>query len=171
MNETINSLVSRKSCRSFLDKHVEKSLIEKIVEAGLNAPSGMNAQTPIFVVVSDDKVVSKLSILNASVMGSDRDPFYGARDVIAVLARRERTYIYDGSLAMGNLMNAAWSLGVGSCWIHRAKEVFASSDGKALLADWGITDEVEGIGFLILGYPKDEKAKTVIKENRVLYIE
>ncbi len=170
MNETIKTLVTRKSCRSYQDKHVDKALIEDIVSAGLNAPSGMNLQTPLFVVVTDDQMVTKLSRMNAGVAGMPHDPFYGAKDVIIVLARKECTYIYDGSLAMGNLMNAAWSLGVDSRWIHRAKEVFSTEDGKALLKEWGINDDVEGIGFCILGYAKEEKEKTEIKGGRVYYI-
>ncbi len=170
MNETIKTLVTRKSCRSYQDKHVDKALIDDIVSAGLNAPSGMNLQTPLFVVVTDDQTVAKLSRMNADAAGIPHDPFYGAKDVIIVLARKECTYIYDGSLAMGNLMNAAWSLGVDSRWIHRAKEVFSTEDGKALLKECGITDEVEGIGFCILGYAKEEKENTEIKGGRVYYI-
>ncbi len=170
MNETVKNIITRKSCRSYLDKHVEKSLLEEIVAAGLNAPSGRNLQTPLFVVVTEDALVKKLSELNAAVAGMSHDPFYGAPDVIIVLAKKEGTYIYDGSLAMGNLMNAAWAMGVDSRWIHRAKEVFASEEGKALLAEWGITDEVEGIGFCILGYAKEEKEKTVIQDGRVFYV-
>ncbi len=170
MNETIKALTTRKSARSYLAKHVERELLDEIVAAGLNAPSGRNMQTARFVVVTDDATVAELSRLNAQVGGMDSDPFYGAKDVIIVLARKECTYIYDGSLAMGNLLNAAWSLGVDGRWIHRAKEVFESSDGKALLAKWGITDEVEGIGFCILGYAAEEKPKTEIRPGRVFYI-
>ncbi len=170
MNETIKNLITRKSCRSYLDKHVEKKLLEEIVAAGLNAPTGRNMQTPLFVVVTDEEMVAKLSALNAAAGGMEGDPFYGAKDVIIVLVKKECTYIYDGGLAMGNLMNAAWALGVDSRWIHRAKEVFESAEGKALLQDWGITDEVEGIGFCILGYAKEEKEKTEIKEGRVFYV-
>ncbi len=170
MNETVKNFTERKSCRDYLGKHVDKALIEEIIAAGLNAPSGMNKQTPIFVAVSDDETVKMLSRMNAGVMGVDGDPFYGARDIIIVLARRECTYIYDGSLAMGNLMNAAWALGVDSRWIHRAKEMFDSDEGRALLREWGIHDDAEGIGICILGYARTEKAKTEIKENRVFYI-
>ncbi len=170
MNETVKNIVTRKSCRSYQDKHVDKVLLNDIIAAGLNAPSGMNKQTPLFVVVTDDAMVEKLSKMNAAVAGMPHDPFYGAKDVIIVLARKECTYLYDGSLAMGNLMNAAWSMGVDSRWIHRAKEVFESSEGKALLKDWGITEEVEGIGFCILGYAKEEKEKTIIHEGRVFYV-
>ncbi|HAH94740.1 nitroreductase [Dielma fastidiosa] len=170
MNETVKNLISRKSCKSYQDKHVSKELLDEIVAAGLNAPSGMNKQTPRFVVVSDDQVVKQLSDMNAAVAGMPFDPFYGAKDVIIVLAKKEGTYLYDGSLAMGNLMNAAWSMGIGSRWIHRAKEVFESDEGKKLLKAWGIEDEVEGIGFCILGYAKEEKEKTEIQDGRVFHI-
>ncbi len=170
MSETVKILTERKSCKSYLDKHVDRAVLEQIVNSGLNAPSGMNRQTPIIVAVSDDATVKKLSALNAAVMGIGGDPFYGAKDVIIVLARKEGTYIYDGSLAMGNLLNAAYSLGLGCCWIHRAKEVFESAEGKALLRKWGISDDVEGIGFCIVGHQKDAKAKTVIKDGRAYYI-
>ncbi len=170
MNETIKTLTTRKSARSFQDKHVPKELIDRIVAAGLNAPSGLNKQTPRFVVVTDDKLVKTLSAMNGAIAGMPFDPFYGAKDLIIVLAKKECTYLYDGSLAMGNLLNAAWSLGVDCRWIHRAKEVFESEDGKALLKTWGIEEDVEGIGFCILGYAKEEKAKTEIQEGRVFYI-
>lgn len=170
MNETVKNIVSRKSCNSYQDKHVPKDLIAEIVEAGLNAPTGMNRQTPRFVVVSDDAVVQKLSEMNAAIGGMPFDPFYGAKDVVIVLAQKECTYIYDGSLAMGNMMNASWSMGIDSRWIHRAKEVFETEEGKTMLRQWGLEDEVEGIGFCILGYAQDEKEKTEIKPGRVYYV-
>ncbi len=171
MNETIKSLVTRKSCKSYKDEHISRADIEQIVAAGLNAPSGMNRQTPILVVVQNDEAAARLSEMNRAVLGMTGDPFYGARDVIVVLARKEGTYLYDGSLAMGNLLNAAFSMGIGCCWIHRAKEVFESAEGKALLKEWGITYETEGIGFCILGHSLKEKAKTEIMSDRVYYIE
>lgn len=170
MNETVKNLTSRKSCKSYQDKHVDRDSLDEIVAAGLNAPSGMNRQTPRFVVVTDEDTVKKLSDMNAAVAGMPFDPFYGAKDVIIVLAEKEGTYLYDGSLAMGNLMNAAWSMGIDSRWIHRAKEVFESEEGKALLKEWGVEENVEGIGFCILGYAKEEKEKTEIKEGRVFYV-
>ncbi len=170
MNETVKNLVTRKSCKSFKPEHVSKAEIEDIVAAGLNAPTGMNTQSPKFVVVQDDEMVKLLSKLNADVGHFPIDPFYGAKDVIVVLAEKKATYIYDGSLAMGNLMNAAWSMGIGSRWIHRAKEVFDSEEGKALLKKWGIEEDVEGIGFCILGYADEKKEKTEIKPNRVYYV-
>ncbi len=170
MNETIRVLTTRKSCRSFLPEHITKDEMRQIMEAGLNAPSGRNFQTQLLVAIQDDATVALLSKLNAAVMGVDSDPFYGAKDVIAVLVRKEGTYLYDGSLTMGNLLNAAWAIHVGSCWIHRGKEVFESQEGKALLAKWGIHDAVEGIGFCILGHTDTEKPKTDIRPNRAIYV-
>ncbi len=171
MNETVNSLVTRRSSHAFKPEHVSREELEEIVAAGLNAPSGMNKQTPRLIVVTDDATVQKLSEMNAAVAGFKTDPFYGAKDVIAVVAKKEGTYIYDGSLAMGNLLNAAWSMGLGCRWIHRAKEVFASEEGKKMLSEWGITEEVEGIGFCIIGHPADDKPKTEIQPGRVFYVE
>lgn len=171
MNETIKTLTTRKSCRSYKDEHITREEIDIIISAGLNSPSGMNLQTPRFVVVQNDEMVEKLSKMNANVAGMTHDPFYGAKDIIIVLAKKECTYIYDGSLAMGNLMNAAWGMGIDSRWIHRAKEVFETAEGKELLKKWGITDEVEGIGFCILGHALEEKEKTEIIDGRVYYLD
>ena len=108
-------------------------IIDKIVEAGLYAPSGMGRQSVIIIAITDKDTRDRLSSLNASIMGSDGDPFYGAPAVLVVLADKTRpTYIYDGSLAMGNMMLAAKALGLGSCWIHRAKEEFESEEGKGV---------------------------------------
>lgn len=172
MNQTTQVLKTRRSCKNYKPQHVPKHLIDEIVVCGLNAPTGRNLQAPIFVVVTNDDVVAKLSKLNADVMGVKSDPFYGAKDVIVVLASKvAHTYVYDGSVAMSNLMNGAYSLGVGSCWIHRAKEVFYSPEGKQLLAEWGITDDVEGVGFCVLGYPNGEPVPKTIKDGRVYLVE
>ena len=107
--------------------------------------------------------------MNAAVMGASNDPFYGAPVVIIVLADRSvPTYLYDGSLVMGNLMNAAHALGIASCWIHRAKEEFNSDEGKAILKQLGIEGDYEGIGHCILGYAAQEiKATAPRKENYI----
>ncbi len=118
------------------------------------APTGRGAQSPVIVAVTNKAVRDRLSEMNAEVLGASADPFYGAPVVLIVLADKSRpTYLYDGSLVMGNLMNAAHAVGLGSCWIHRAKEVFASAEGKALLKEWGIDGDYEGIGHCVLGYP------------------
>lgn len=172
MNQTVQILKSRRSCRKYQPKHVDRAIIDQIVACGLNAPTGRNMQAPIFVVVANDDVVAKLSKLNADVVGMPNDPFYGAKDVIVVLCTKvAHTYVYDGSVAMCNLLNAAYSLGIGSCWIHRAKEVFESAEGKQLLAEWGITEPVEGIGFCILGYPQNDPAPKQINDGRVIVVE
>ena len=183
MNETIRTLVTRKSANSFNGEHITREEIEEIVSAGLHAPSGMNAQDAIFIIVQDDETVAKLSALNANAAKAmlakinpamannfPADPFHGAKDVVAVVTKKAPTAIYDGSLAIGNMLNAAWSMGIDSRWIHRGKEVFASEEGKAILSSLGITEEVEGIGFCVLGHANEEKELTEIKPDRVYYI-
>lgn len=156
-NETIENLKTRRAVRSYQDRMPEMELIEQVLEAGTYAPTGMGRQSPVIVAVTDKAVRDRISQLNAAVMGSDRDPFYGAPVVLIVLADRNvPTHVYDGALVMGNLMNAAHALGLGSCWIHRAKEVFDSEEGKALLKEWGLEGDYEGIGNCILGYPAGE---------------
>ena len=172
MNQTTQTLKTRRSCKNYKPQHVPKNLIDEIVACGLNGATGRNLQAPLFVVVTNDEIVARLSQLNADVMGAKGDPFYGAKDVVVVLASKvAHTYVYDGSVALSNLMNAAYSLGVGSCWIHRAKEVFNSAEGKQLLADWGITEDVEGIGFCVLGYPNGEPRPKTINDGRVYFVE
>ena len=153
MNETVKNLVERRSCRCYKPDPVPKEILDQILEAGMYAPTGMGRQAPVMIAVTDKALRDRLSRMNAAVMGASNDPFYGAPAVIVVLAdRRVPTYLYDGSLVMGNLMNAAHALGIGSCWIHRAKEEFESEEGKALLAALGIEGDYEGISHCILGY-------------------
>ena len=172
MNEVIKCLTTRRSVRAYSERQVNEKALELILEAGRYAPTGMGLQSPIMVVVQDKETIKKLSAMNAAVMGMDKDPFYGAPTVIVVLAdKTKRTFEQDGSLVMGNLMNAAFSLGVDSCWINRAKEVFNTDEGKALLKEWGIEGDYEEIGNCILGYREGElptpKAR---KENYVYWV-
>lgn len=153
MKEAYENLLTRRSVRAYRQQQVPREILEQIAEAGRYAPSGMGRQPCVFVVVQDRQTRDLLSRLNAAVMGTDSDPFYGAPAVIVVLADRTvPTYLYDGALAMGNLMNAAHALGVDSCWIHRAKEVMDSPEGRALKEQWGLGEQYEGIGNCILGY-------------------
>jgi nitroreductase len=153
MNETLRTLTERRSIRSFSDMPVPREDIEKIIKAGLYAPTGRNTRDTLFLVVTNKELRDRLSKMNASVMGSDNDPFYGAGTVIVVFADRNRvTTVEDGSCAMANLMNAAFSLGIDSCWIHRAREVFESDSGREIARSFGIPDEYIGIGNCILGY-------------------
>ena len=172
-NETIENLKTRRAIRSYQSTVPDKELLAQVIEAGTYAPTGMGRQSPIIVAVTDKAVRDRLSQLNAAVMGADNDPFYGAPAVLVVLADRSvPTYLYDGSLVMGNLMNAAHALGLGTCWIHRAKEVFDSEEGKALLKEWGIEGDYEGIGNCIIGYPAQENPQPKPrKANYVYYVE
>lgn len=152
-DEALKLIESRRSIRSYKPDMVPDDLIDKVIEAGTFAATGGGRQSPIIIAVKDRKTRDKLSKLNADIMGAETDPFYGAPLVLIVLAdRSSSTYLYDGSLVMGNLMLAAHALGLGSCWIHRAKEEFDRPEGKQILKDLGITGDYEGIGHCILGY-------------------
>lgn len=153
-NKIIECLVDRRSVRAYSSKQISEEQLEQILQAGMYAPSGMGRQPCVMVAVQDPETVRLLSRLNARVLGSEgTDPFYGAPTVIVVLADKSSfTYLEDGSLVMGNLMNAAHAIGVDSCWIHRAKETFESKEGKDLLKKWGISGDYVGIGNCILGY-------------------
>ena len=156
MNEAIKTLTERRSIRAYKPDMIPEDDLNQILKAGPYVATGRGMQSPIIVAVTNKETRDKLSQMNAGIMGTDMDPFYGAPIVLVVLADKNLpTYLYDGSLVMGNLMNAAHSLGIGSCWIHRAKEEFESEEGKALLKEWGIEGNYEGIGHCILGYPKD----------------
>lgn len=172
MNEVLKSLMERRSCRNYLPDPIPQEILDQILEAGTYAATGMGKQSPIMIAVTDKSVRDELSAMNAAVMGADRDPFYGAPVVIVVLADKKiRTYLYDGSVVMGNLLNAAHALGLGSCWIHRAKEEFESEAGKALLQKLGIEGDYEGIGHCILGYPTaPANAPAPRKENYIYRI-
>ena len=169
MNETLKTLIERRSCRSYKPDPVPAEILDQILEAGTYAATGMGRQSPIMIAVTDKETRDRLSEMNAAVMGANNDPFYGAPVVIIVLAdRKVGTYLYDGSLVMGNLMNAAHSLGVASCWIHRAKEEFESDEGKAILKKLGIEGDYEGIGHCVLGYAARESAPAAPrKENYI----
>lgn len=172
MNEIIKALTERRSIRKYKPDMIPMETVKRIAEAGSYAATGMNRQSPIIIAVTDKEMRDRLSKMNAAVMGSDRDPFYGAPVVLIVLADKSvGTAIYDGSLVMGNLMLAAYSEGVGSCWIHRAKQEFESEEGRAILRDLGIEGDYEGIGHCILGYPDcDHPAAPPRKENYIYYI-
>ena len=167
--DAMQNLLTRRSVRKYKPDMVPQEKLEKILEAGTYAATGMGRQSPIILAVTDKTMRDKLSKMNAAIMGSDNDPFYGAPVVLVVLADKNvPTYIYDGSLVMGNLMNAAHAEGIASCWIHRAKEEFNSEEGKKILQDLGITGDYEGIGHCILGYADgDEPTAKPRKENYV----
>lgn len=174
MNEVLKCMETRRSVRGFKpDVMPETELIEQVLRAGTYAPTGRGAQSPVIVAVTNKAVRDRLSQMNAEVLGTTTDPFYGAPVVLVVLADKSRpTYLYDGSLVMGNLMNAAHAVGLGSCWIHRAKEVFASPEGKAMLKEWGVEGDYEGIGHCVIGYPTDGQplAAKPRKDDYVIWV-
>ncbi len=153
MMDALQCLKERRSVRAYKPEQIKENELNAILEAGKYAPTGRGAQSPVIVVVQDKETIAALSKMNAAVMGRDADPFYGAPTVVIVLADKNcNTYVEDGSLVMGNLMNAAYAVGVDSCWIHRAKEMFESEEGKAYLKKWGIEGDYVGVGNCILGY-------------------
>lgn len=170
--DAVQNLLTRRSVRKYKPDMVPQEKLQRILEAGQYAATGRGRQSPIILAVTDKAMRDKLSKMNAAIMGVDSDPFYGAPVVLVVLADKTvPTYLYDGSLVMGNLMNAAHAEGLASCWIHRAKEEFNSEEGKKILQDLGITGDYEGIGHCILGYADgDEPAPAPRKENYVYFV-
>ena len=174
MNEIMNVMKERRSIRKFKPDMPSKEDLNQIIEAGLYAASGMGKQAAIIVAVTNKELRDKLSEMNRRIGGWEEgfDPFYGAPAVLVVLADKNcPTHVYDGSLVMGNLMLAAHDLGIGSCWIHRAKEEFETEWGKELLKSLGISGEYVGIGHCALGYADGEIPKAAKRKvNRVFYI-
>lgn len=172
VNEFIQEMMNRRSCRKFKSEQITDEQLNAILTAGEYAPTGRNMQSPKMVVIQNPEVIAKLSKWNADIMGVTSDPFYGAPTVILVLADATRTTaVQDGSLVMGNLMLAAHSIGVASCWINRAKEEFATAEGKALLKQWGIEGDYIGVGHCVLGYSAVDLPKPAPrKEDYVVFV-
>lgn len=157
MNQALENLLTRRSIRAYQDRQVEEALLDQVLEAGMYAPTARGMQSPMIVVVRDKPTIALMSRLNAQVMGSTGDPFFGAPTVLVVLDDKTNPNgVQDASLVMGNLMNAAHALGLGSCWINRARETFQLPEGKALLEKWGVPQRYEGLGNCILGYAAQE---------------
>ena len=154
MNAVIEAMKARRSVRTFRPDPISEELLSQVLEAGTYAATGMNWQSPTILAVTNREVRDELMRVNAEILGNPgSDPFYGAPVVLTVLADPSRpTHVYDGSLVIGNLMLAAHALGLGSCWIHRAKETFERPEGKALLARYGLPENLVGIGNCVLGY-------------------
>lgn len=170
-NAVLKALEERRSIRKYQSRRVEEEQLQAILRAGTYAPTGNGKQAPIMVVVQNKEDRDQLSRMNAEIMGKPgTDPFYGAQTVVVVLADRNiGTALEDGSLVMGNLMNAAHAVGVDSCWIHRAKQEFESEEGKALLKKWGIEGDYFGVGHCILGYRDCEYPKAAERKENYIY--
>ena len=158
MNEVIQAMLDRRSCRSYKAEQIKEEELEQILLAGTYAACGMGRQAGKIVVVQDKETIEQLRAMNAAIMGNpDIDPFYGAPTVCVILADTNvRTWQEDGSLVLGNMMLAASTVGVASCWIHRAQQEFDSPEGKELLKKWGVPEYYRGVGHCILGYAASE---------------
>lgn len=158
MNETLETLLKRRSIRRFKPDQIKQEDLEKILEAGIYAPTAMGTQSPYFIVLQDKEERDYVAKLNADVWGRENfDPYYGAPTVVLVFATDSAMSDFaktiDASAATTNMLNAAYSLGLGTCWIHRTKEVFETEEGKELLKKWGIEEHLEGVASFALGYP------------------
>lgn len=172
MNEALNCLLKRRSTKKYKDIQVPDELLDQVLEAGLYAPTGRNNQNVICVAVRDQKIRDQLSRMNGEIMNVQIDPFYGAPCVIVVFADSEgTTWVEDGSLVLGNMLNAAESLGLGACWVHRARQMFESEEGKSLMKQWGLPETMKGIGNCILGYKDAEPMEKPRKEGRIIKID
>lgn len=172
-HSALQDLKTRRSCRKYKPDQIKDEELEMILEAGTFAPTGMGRQSPIIVAVQDKETRDLLSKWNAEGMGANTDPFYGAPTVLVVLADRNvSTHVDDGNQVIGNLLNAAHAIGVDSCYVYRAREVFETEKGKELLRKWGIEGDYEGIGNVILGYglPEGKKEAAQRKENYIVRV-
>jgi len=172
-NEAYESLLERRSIRKYLGKPVDRSLLQRIVEAGLYAANGHNEQKPVIVAVTAPDVMDRLRRVNAEILGTQSDPFYGAPAALIVLVPADYANgRYDGALVMGNLMQAAYDLGLGSCWINRARETFARPEWQEFLRGIGLEGDYEGVGHCAVGYPAVPlPAARPRREGRVFWVE
>ena len=169
-NQVLETLKTRRSVRKYSDRMVEQEKLDAIMEAATYAPTGMGQQSPVIVLIKTKEVRDKISKLNAKVMGRDMDPFYGAPVVAIVFGNKASvpTWLEDANLVAGNLLNAAHAVGIDSCYIYRAKEVFESEEGLALLKDWGLDANYVGVANCILGYGEGEMPAA--KERKANYV-
>jgi nitroreductase len=156
MNQAIEALLTRRSVRKFKPEQITDEELKTVLEAGTFAPTSRGNQDPWIVAVQNEAIKDELIKMNADVMGAKTNPYYNAPTIVLVFAsipEKMPNSIYDGSLVLGNMMNAAHAIGLGSCWIHREKEMFATERGKQLMKEFGLPDDLMGIGALALGYP------------------
>ena len=171
-NNFLSLIKSRRSTRAYKPDSVPSELLDAVLEAGTYAPTGMNRQSPTIIAVTSPEYRQKIARMNAEVMGSDTDPYYGAPVIVLVLADgAASTFVEDGSCVLENMMLAAHALGLGSVWVHRERQMFDSEEGKALLREWGLPETLRGVGSIALGYPAKEVASpTARKEGYVVRV-
>ena len=173
MHEVLTALKTRRSIRKFRPDPIPQALLDEIMEAGLYAASGMDRQKSIILCITEPDVIARLSRANAQIAGykEGTDPFYGAPAVLVVRSPQEvPTALYDGSLVLANLMTSAHALGLGSCWIHRAREEFEQPAWQDFLRKLVLTDDFIGIGHCVIGYPDEHPEASPRKGGRIFYI-
>ena len=165
--EVLRCLLTRRSVRAYEPRQITEDELEAVLQAGLYAPCGHGSQLVTLVAVQDPAVRARLSAINAAILGTDNDPYYGAPTIVVVLSSPERpTWVEDGSCALTVMMEAAHALGLGSCWIHRARQMFDSPEGKALLQAWGVPEDMRGVGALSLGYPAPADEMDMVRRRQ-----
>lgn len=165
-NETLNVIKSRRSVRNYKSDKVPDELLNAVLEAGTYAPTGGGRQSPTVIAVTSEKYRRLIAKLNAEIMGTNTDPYYGAPVVILVLAEGSAsTFVEDGSCVLENMMLAAAALGLGAVWVHREREIFDSPKGKELLIEWGLPKTLRGVGSIALGYPAAAAEKSVKRKD------
>ncbi len=171
-NEVIKNIITRRSVKQYRPEQIKDEELKTVLEAGLYAPSGMGAQSPVMVAVQDKETMAQIIKMNAAVMGVDANPYYDAPTVILVFGPSDRsTYVEDASCVLENMMLAAHSIGLGSRWIHREKEMFGTEEGKALMKKWGVPENCIGVGALALGYPDGEAKEAAPRnEDRLIFV-
>ncbi len=168
-NEVLKTVKSRRSVRSYKTDAVPEEMLDAILEAGTYAPTGGGRQSPTVIAVKSAEYRKRISELNAEVMGSDKDPYYGAPVIILVLADgNANTFVEDGSCVLENMMLAAASLGLGSVWVHREREIFDSEKGKKLLAEWKLPETLRGVGSIALGYSSAPVGKAADRKDNYI---
>lgn len=167
-NEMLKCLCERRSVRQFKAQQITDEELNAVLEAGTYAPTGMGRQDPWIVAVQDPEIIERLVLMNAAVMGSETNPYYGAPTIVLVFASSPDVWangVCDGALVLGNMMNAAHSVGLGSCWINREREMFATDEGKAMMRRFGLPDGLVGVGALALGYAAAEPRKPALRKQ------
>lgn len=168
-NEVLTTIKTRRSIRAYRPDTVPEDLLDEVLEAGTYAPTGGGRQSPVIIAVTSPEYRKKIAELNAAVMGSDADPYYGAPAVILVLAEGSiGTFVEDGSCVLENMMLAAASLGLGSVWVHREREIFDSEEGKELLRRWNLPETLRGVGSIALGYPAEPAGEAAARKDNYI---
>ncbi|MCR5423813.1 MAG: nitroreductase [Bacteroidales bacterium] len=170
-NAVLKALCERRSIKKYKPELITKDELDAVLTAATYAPNGMGKQSPVMVVVQEKALRDKLSRMNAEIMNVSSDPFYGAPTVVVVFGNPDiPTWLEDASLTAGNLLNAAHAVGIGGCWIHRARQMFESPEGRQLMRQWGIPENMVGVANCILGYPDgDPKPRASRKDDYIVY--